>query len=96
MKAGHIPEAIDEFRAAMRVTPDFVQAYANLAQALASAEKLDESAATARKGIEIARATRQEAAAGQLQQWLTSLPVESNRNGDAPAAPESIRPTANP
>jgi tetratricopeptide (TPR) repeat protein len=96
MKTGRLPEAIGEFQEAIRLTPDFVQAYANLAQAQLSAKKSEEAVATAQKGIEIARATRQEAAAGQLQEWLTNLQAELKRKGDAQTAPQSIRPASNP
>jgi tetratricopeptide (TPR) repeat protein len=96
MKTGRLPEAIDEFRAAIRLSPDFVQAYANLAQALVSIQKSDEAVATAQKGIEIARATKQDAAAEQLQEWLTNLPADTQHKGDAQTAPQPIRPAADP
>jgi tetratricopeptide (TPR) repeat protein len=96
MKTGHLPEAIAEFQAAIRLSPDFVQAYANLAQALASTKKSDEARAAAQKGIEIARATSQDAVAGQLQEWLTHFEAESSRKGDAQSSPQPVRPASNP
>jgi tetratricopeptide (TPR) repeat protein len=96
MKTGRLPEAIDEFRAAIRLTPDFLQPYSNLAQALLSAKKSDEAVAIAQKGIEIARATGQDAAATQLQKWLTNLPAESKPKTDARTPPQPIRPASSP
>lgn len=79
MHSGKLPQAIDHYRAAIRLKPDSVEAYANLAQALKLTNQPDEAVVTAQKGIEIARSTRQDAAAGQLQEWLTNLQAELKR-----------------
>jgi protein O-mannosyl-transferase len=79
MYSNKIPQSIEHYRAAIRLKPDYVQAYANLAQALSLANQADEAVTAAQKGIEIARATRQEAAAQQLQEWLTHLQAELKR-----------------
>lgn len=91
-----IPQAIDHCRAAIRLKPGFVEAYANLAQALNLANQSDEVVATAQKGIEIARSTGQDAATRQLQEWLTHFEAELKRKGNAQASRQSIRPASNP
>jgi tetratricopeptide (TPR) repeat protein len=88
MHTGKLPQAIEHYRSAIRLKPDFVDAYANLAQALNLANQSVEAVATARKGIQIARSTGQDASAGQLQEWLTQFEAESKRDGDAQSSPQ--------
>jgi tetratricopeptide (TPR) repeat protein len=95
-KNGNPNTAIDHYRAAIRLKPDFVEAYVNLAQSLNLTNQSDEAVATARKGIEIARSTGQDATAGQLREWLIHLQADSKGKVNAQPSPQSIRPASNP
>lgn len=96
ISTGKIPQAINHCRAAIRLKPDSVEAYANLAQSLSLANQSAEAVATAQKGIAIARANGQDAAARQLQEWLADLQAELKRKGKATPSPQPARPASNP
>ncbi len=79
-RAGRGENAIGHYHTALRLKPDFLLAYANLAQLLASEDRPSEAIATAQQGIEAARATGQEQAAEQLEEWLGHYQRELQRN----------------
>jgi Tfp pilus assembly protein PilF len=73
-------QAIIHYQVALELKPTLVNAYANLAKALASAGRGGEAIAAARQGIEANRAAGQNAAADRIQQWLASYQIERERN----------------
>ena len=74
-------EAIGHFRSALRLNPNLIEPYSNLAAALAAGNRPDEAIATARRGIEVAHATGQQAAADSITQWLTKYQASLQRTG---------------
>jgi len=94
MKTGGLPEAIEEFQEAIRVDPDFVQAYANLAQALKLSNRPREAIITAERGIEKARSTGDHAFTAQLQDLLTQLQTERQGAGGIQPARQTPQPAA--
>jgi protein O-mannosyl-transferase len=70
-QTGRPQEAIEHYQTALRLEPKSVELYANLAQSLASANRREEAFATAKKGIAVANSLGQEAAAKQLEEWLS-------------------------
>ena len=91
MHSGKLPQAIGHYRAAIRLNPDFVHAYANLAQVLKLSNRSQEAIATAEKGIEIARSTGDDTLSGQLVEWLTQLQAKLRRQNDAQSSRSRLR-----
>jgi tetratricopeptide (TPR) repeat protein len=90
---GQLQEAIEHYQAALQHQPDFVDIYTDLAAAFASTSQSQEAIATAQKGIEIAHATHQDAAAEQLEEWLRNDQTELQRAGAAlPNQPLPTKP----
>jgi protein O-mannosyl-transferase len=75
---GRSRDAIEQYIAALRLNANFAPAYLGLAQALA-AEQPAEAAATAEKGISVARASGQEAVALQLEALLKHYRKQTGR-----------------
>ena len=70
LTAGRAPQAIEYFQKAIRLQPNFVAAYTNLAQAYAQAHLTDQAIATAQKALDLARSSRQTELVRQIQAWL--------------------------
>ncbi len=70
--AGRLPEAIEHYEQALRLKPDYVKAYSNLALAYAQTNRPDQAVAAAQKAIDLARSQGQTALAKQLEDWLKS------------------------
>jgi tetratricopeptide (TPR) repeat protein len=83
MRLDHAPQAIEYFRQAVRLKPNDANLQANLAKALAAAHRREEATATARVAIELAHRGRQEAAAKQIEEWLTNFQAEKRDNPSA-------------
>ena len=56
-----------------------MQTYPSLVQALAAAQRPNDAIETAQRGIEVARATKQEAMAQQIEEWLKNYQAELRR-----------------
>jgi protein O-mannosyl-transferase len=80
---GQLQEAIEHYQAALQYEPEFIDIYADLAAAFALGNKPQQAIATAMKGAEAARSSRQQAAAEKLEDWLQHYQTELNRTGGA-------------
>jgi tetratricopeptide (TPR) repeat protein len=78
---GQLQKAIEHYQSALQYEPEFVDIYADLAAAFASVNQSQQATATALKGIEIAHSSHQDAAAGQLEEWLRHYQTELQRAG---------------
>jgi tetratricopeptide (TPR) repeat protein len=89
-QTGRAKESVEHYEASIRLLPSFPQPYLNLAQALAVLGRSQEAVATAEKGIEVARAQNEEAAASTIETWLTHYRVELTREteGENAAGPQ--------
>ncbi len=85
-QAGRHKEAIEHFQTALRLEPSFVAVYPNLVQALAQADQSREAISAARKWIEVARASGDEASAQQMEEWLGHYRTELRRAAEAAPA----------
>ncbi len=93
-QSGQLQPAIDHYKTALRLNPNLAPAYASLAQTLAAVDRSKEAIAIAQKGIDVARAANQEAAAGQIEDWLSHYQIELRRAADA-ATSSPAPPNAN-
>jgi Flp pilus assembly protein TadD len=82
-------EAIDHYQTAVRLKPDYLPPYGNLVQMLAAADRSAEAIAIAVKGIEFGRATKQDGAAGDIEEWLMHYRRELQRAGETVAPDET-------
>jgi tetratricopeptide (TPR) repeat protein len=81
---GKLPEAIERFTIALRLQPDYAPTHAGLAQALDQSGRYDEAVATARKSVELARASGQSAVANYMENWLKQYHAAAPPAGNAP------------
>ena len=65
-------EAIGYIKEALRLKPEYIRAYSNLAEAYAKMHQSSEAIAAARKAIELARSQGHAAAADEIENWLNS------------------------
>ena len=72
MQTGRPNEAIEHFKQALRIKPDFIDAYFLLALAYASVNQSNEAIAAAQKALNLARTEKQTALARQIEDWLNS------------------------
>jgi Flp pilus assembly protein TadD len=72
-KEGDVDGAIDQFRRVISVHPDYQAAYFQLGQMLANLSRIDEARVVVEEGIEAARRTGDEHAAGEMEGFLLSL-----------------------
>ncbi len=82
-QSGEVQPAIEHYQAALRANAHIVEAYPNLARALALADRSQDAIAVAEKGIGVARSMGQEAAAEQIEDWLSHFRTELRRNSEA-------------
>ncbi len=80
-------DAIEHFRQALRLNPDYTEAYFNLALAYSSIEQSSQAVAAARKALELARSRGQTALAKQIEDWLNY-----NRPGPSDVPPPNPNP----
>jgi protein O-mannosyl-transferase len=73
LRTGRLAEAIGHYEQALRINSDYLEAYANLAPALAQAHRLAEAVAIAQKGLELARSKGQTALAKQFEDMLNTF-----------------------
>lgn len=78
-RVGRTNDAIAHYQAALKLKADDIQSYLSVAQSLAAINQSQEAIATARKAIEVAEATGQQAAAEQTKQWLQQYQAEMQR-----------------
>jgi hypothetical protein len=74
------------------VNPKDLQPYASLAQTLAVLHRSQEAIAAAEKGIELARAAKQQDELKQFETWLKDYRTELKRAAASPAAPPAEQP----
>lgn len=92
-QSGRHGEAIEHYQAAVRLQPDLFQAYENLAKSFSAVDRSQEAVATAQHAIEVARSAQQEAAAAQIEDWLTHYQLELRRGRDADSPTQPPPPT---
>jgi tetratricopeptide (TPR) repeat protein len=76
-RMARLGEAVEQYNAVVALQAQSVAAYAGLAESLALLGRSNEAIATAEKGIDVGRATGQQAAAEQLQTWLENYRIQS-------------------
>ncbi len=91
-QSGQAGEAVLHFEQEIRLEPENAPAYSSLAQALALLDRSGEAIAAAKKAIEVARSSGQEAAAERIEEWLDHFQIELRRSKDA-ASDTSARPS---
>lgn len=69
-QTGELPDAIEHFEKALELKPNLLIAYSNLADALLAAHRDADAIQTAQKGLAIAKASADQAATTQLEDWL--------------------------
>jgi protein O-mannosyl-transferase len=84
LRQDRVPEAIEQFNDALRLNPEFIAAYVNLASAYAKTNRPAEAIDCAEKGLKFARAKGKTAAARQIEDWLKAY-----RNSISPPAGNS-------
>jgi tetratricopeptide (TPR) repeat protein len=67
-----VREAIEYFIHAIKLKPDYIDAYSNLMLAYAKLDQSAEAVATAQKALEIARSKGQTEQAKKIEDWLNS------------------------
>ena len=72
-KEGRHEPSLHEFRGLMTATPPYIPAFFMAAQQLARLDRIDDSRAVLREGIEQARAAGDHHAAGEMSEFLTRL-----------------------
>jgi tetratricopeptide (TPR) repeat protein len=72
-RTGRVDDAVSEFRTLIGKQPDYANAYFMAAQALASAERVDEAKGMLQQGIAAANRARNQHAAGEMQAMLDEL-----------------------
>jgi len=82
-QAGQSHAAIEHYQTALRLKPDFFQAYVDLAGVFNSQGHTEDAVATAEKGIEVARRTGHQAQVEQIEEWLRHYRTELQR-GESP------------
>ena len=80
---GQFPEAVEHFEAAVRLDPNLLQAQGNLMAAYASLGRSEEALATARKTLDLARASGNQSLVEQITTFLEHF---QSQPADAPAA----------
>ena len=88
VQAGRPGEAIEHFQQALRLKPQFTDAYYNLALAYAGMHQSSEAVAAAGKALELARSQGQTALARQIEDWLNSYSAGQPDPRKMPPAPE--------
>jgi len=89
---GRPQEAVEQYQEAVRLKPDFTDAYSNLALVHAGLRQSSKAIAAGQKALELARSQQQTALAKQIEDWLNSyraglsdLP-KTQPEGDSPGA----------
>lgn len=72
-RAGRVDDAVSEFRTLLTKQPDYANAYFMAAQALATAERIDEARTFLNDGIAAARRANNQHAASEMQGMLDEL-----------------------
>ncbi|MGA2799130.1 MAG: tetratricopeptide repeat protein [Thermoguttaceae bacterium] len=80
------------YQQALRLNPDLINAYYNLALAYARLQQSSEAVAAARKGLELARSAGQANLAKQIEDWLNSYRAGLPGVQNAPSAPGIVSP----
>jgi tetratricopeptide (TPR) repeat protein len=78
-------EAIEHFKQALQIKPDYVGAYFLMAMAYANINQPSEALTAAQKALDLARAEKQTALARQIEDWLNSYqqrPASSDVRGN--------------
>jgi tetratricopeptide (TPR) repeat protein len=88
-ETGHPDQAIEHFEASMKLQPKNLQIYAGLAQAFAALHRSEEAVATARQGIEVARAANDENGLNQFEDWLKHYQTELRRAAETASPPST-------
>lgn len=73
-------QGIEHLELGVKLNPNMASAYSNLAQGLAMMHRPDDAIATAKKGLEIARSTNQQAMFNQIENWLLRYQNEQKQN----------------
>jgi len=91
-KDGQMHEAIEHYKQALRLYPEYAEAYYNLALAHAEFGQRVEAAAAAQKALELAKSQGYTERAKQIKDWLNSYRAnESNKSSITPS-PEPASP----
>ena len=93
--SGRSGEAVGHFQQAIRLNPNYPEAYGNLAAALLRLNEPALALVTATKGVDIARSTGQTVAAERLEAWLNQFRDRlTEAAGDSPVSGSA--PTSQP
>jgi tetratricopeptide (TPR) repeat protein len=81
--------AIEHYQAALRLKPDLLNAWSNLAQALSATNQPDKAVAAARQAVKVARAAGNKSAADEIESLLRQYEkkMEDRRFGPPSAPP---------
>ena len=84
--------AIEHFKQALRLKPDFTNVYCNLASAYARMQRSSEAIGAAQKGLELARSQGQMIQAKQIEDWLNAYRVNLSNFPNVSPSGGSNRP----
>jgi protein O-GlcNAc transferase len=85
MLTGRPYEAIEHFKQALRIKPDYAGAYYLMAMAYANINQNTEAITAAQKALDLARDEKQTALTQQIEDWLNSYrqrPTSSDVRGN--------------
>lgn len=92
VKTGRPEEAVQQFKQALRLKPDDIIAYNNLAESYAKMHLSSEAVASAQKAIELARSQGQTALLKQIEDWLKSYRTNQSNPPNEPSPSKSPPP----
>ena len=87
-----VDQAIAHYQAAIRVNPNDLQSYASLAQTLALLHRSQEAIEAAEKGIELARAAKQQDELKQFETWLKDYRAQLKPAAASASTPPAEQP----
>jgi tetratricopeptide (TPR) repeat protein len=91
-RQGRSAEALAHYKEALQLKPHFIPIYNGLAETLNLVNQPNEAIATAKKGIEVARSSGQQAEAAKLEDWLKHYQDDLQRGSVAsPPQPAPVR-----
>jgi tetratricopeptide (TPR) repeat protein len=90
--AGLYPHAIEAYGQALRLKPDLIEAYFNLALVYAEIHKSSEAIDTGRKALELARSKNQTALAKKIEDWLNNYRASLLDYPNTPSSSQTVPP----
>jgi tetratricopeptide (TPR) repeat protein len=86
---GRFPEAVAHYEDALRLQPNFPEAYAGLTIVYAEMNRRADAIAAAQKALQLASAQGQSELAEQIQAWLNAHAAEPAKSINHPTDPVS-------